>query len=232
MEIELVKTYPFEAAHVTPWRDAPARLHGHSYEVDLVLSGECDADLGWLIDYAEITERFEPFYRRLDHQTLNDVEGLVSPTLEGIRVWLLEGLRPAIPGLLDARVRIVGDRIFAPKLLHEDAAAGLPERVRFGFEAAHALPNLPPEHKCHTMHGHSFVAEVGAANIDTTLAPRLQELHEQLDHRCLNDVAGLENPTSELLSRWIWNALSGDVAGLSTVVVAETCTARCVYRGK
>ena len=231
MQIELVKSYQFEAAHVTPWQDSPARLHGHSYEVELVVRGECDAHLGWLVDYAEITKRFEPFYDQLDHQMLNDVDGLGSPSLEGIRGWILERLGPEIPGLEDARVRIVGDQMFAPKLVHEDAAAGLPERVRFGFEAAHALPNLPPEHKCHTMHGHSFVAEVGATAVDS-LAPKLQELYERVDHRCLNEVAGLENPTSEQLSRWIWNELSDDVAGLNAVVVAETCTARCVYRGK
>ena len=231
MHVDLVKTFRFEAAHATPWRDHPARLHGHSFQVEIVLSGECDETLGWLIDYAEITNRFDPLYRQLDHKTLNDVEGLGAPTLEGIRTWILERMRPELPGLKDVRVSICGEQMFAPKLLHVDTVTGLPERVRFGFEAAHALANLPPTHKCHTMHGHSFIVEAGAADTES-LTPCLQEVYDRLDHTCLNEIAGLENPTSEAVAQWIWNRLANDVTDLTAVVVAETCTAKCIYYGR
>jgi len=230
VQVDLVKSYQFEAAHVTPWQGDEARLHGHSFCVDVVVGGECDTDKGWLMDYAEINERFEGVHRLLDHRTLNDVPGLEDPTLDGLRTWIYAQLQEGLPCLKEVRVSVCGDLIFAPKLMHMDLVSGLSERVRFGFEAAHALPNLPLEHKCHTMHGHSFVVEV--ADEDTaTLAPRLQGVYDQLDHRCLNEVPGLENPTSEELSRWIWNELA-EVAVPTAVVVAETCSARCVYWGQ
>lgn len=231
MHVDLVKTYQFEAAHVTPWQDDPARLHGHSFAVELVVGGECDPRVGWLIDYAEINQRFEGLYEQLDHQTLNDVPGLGDPTLSGIQNWIKLHLTPDLPGLKEVRVSICGEQLFAPKLLHTDPGAGLPERIRFGFEAAHALHNVPPEHKCYTMHGHSFVVEAAAGSIKA-LTPFLQEVYGRLDHRCLNEIRGLENPTSEEVSRWIWNAISDNVPDLTTIVVAETCTARCIYHGR
>ncbi len=231
MQVDLIKSYQFEAAHATPWQDDDARLHGHSFQIELVVSGECDPRLGWLIDYAEINERFDDVYAQLDHQTLNDVRGLGTPMLEALRSWILERMSPRLPALKDVRVSICGEQIFAPKLLHGDPQLALPERIRFGFEAAHALPNLPLEHKCHTMHGHSFTVEAAAENVET-LTPRLQSVYDRLDHRCLNEIPGLENPTSEELSRWIWNAVAGDGPKLAAVVVAETCTARCIYYGR
>ncbi|MEP7381827.1 MAG: 6-carboxytetrahydropterin synthase QueD [Gemmatimonadota bacterium] len=112
----------------------------------------------------------------------------------------------------------------------------------FSFEAAHRLPNVPPGHKCARLHGHSFhvrvsvQGEVGAstgwvmdfADIKAAIAP----LEDQLDHRYLNDIAGLDNPTSEVLARWIWRALVGPLPGLATIEVRETCTSGCVYRGE
>ena len=111
----------------------------------------------------------------------------------------------------------------------------------FRFEAAHRLPNLPPEHKCSRLHGHSFRCEVTVcgpvdpvtgwfldyAEIKAAAAPVVA----RLDHYYLNEVEGLENPTSEHIARWIWDRLAGRLRGLSSVEVRETCTARCTYRG-
>lgn len=111
----------------------------------------------------------------------------------------------------------------------------------FTFEAAHLLPNVPDGHKCARLHGHSFgvtvavAGEIGAdtgwvvdfADLTTAWAP----LQNQLDHRYLNDIAGLENPTSEVLSVWIWDRLENELPGLSKITVQETCTSRCTYRG-
>lgn len=111
----------------------------------------------------------------------------------------------------------------------------------FRFEAAHRLPHVPEGHKCARLHGHSFRTEIhvsGAVAEDSGWVMDFQEikdafapLHEQLDHHYLNEVAGLENPTSENLARWIWTRLDG-VLPLAEVVVRETCTSGCIYRGK
>jgi 6-pyruvoyltetrahydropterin/6-carboxytetrahydropterin synthase len=111
----------------------------------------------------------------------------------------------------------------------------------FTFEAAHRLPNVPEGHKCARLHGHSYrlavyvSGDVGEesgwvmdfGNIKGACAPLL----DQLDHHYLNEVPGLDNPTSEVLARWIWQRLA-DTLPLSQVVVRETCTSGCVYRGE
>ena len=111
----------------------------------------------------------------------------------------------------------------------------------FQIEAAHQLPNVPQGHKCARMHGHSFRIEVhvsGPVGQDSgwvmdfaDLKLAFQPLFLRLDHRCLNDIEGLENPTSENLARWIWERLQPALPLLSKIVVQETCNAGCVYKG-
>ncbi len=114
-------------------------------------------------------------------------------------------------------------------------------RKTFQFEAAHLLPKLPPAHKCRRLHGHSFQVEVVVAGeadpklgwvmdyADITAA--FKPIWEKLDHHYLNEIRGLENPTSEIVAAWIWKQLKPKLPLLTEIVVAETCTARCVYRG-
>lgn len=107
MQVELRKTFQFEAAHLLPHlpdNHKCKRLHGHSFKVDLVLEGECDPTLGWLMDYAEIKQRFQPVWDQLDHRYLNDVEGLENPTSEHIAIWIWEKTKPLIPLLTEVRV--------------------------------------------------------------------------------------------------------------------------------
>ena len=111
----------------------------------------------------------------------------------------------------------------------------------FTFEAAHVLPNVPPGHKCARLHGHSFRVEVHVSGeVDAVtgwvvdfadIKQATDPIRAQLDHRYLNDIEGLENPTSENIARFIWNALKPRLPGLSRLVVHETCTAGCVYEG-
>src|SRR5258708_29660354 len=85
MKMELRKTFQFEAAHLLPHLPKThkcRRLHGHSFQVEVAVAGECDAKLGWLIDYAEITEAFKPILEKLDHYYLNEIQGLEKPTSE------------------------------------------------------------------------------------------------------------------------------------------------------
>ena len=111
----------------------------------------------------------------------------------------------------------------------------------FSIEAAHRLPNLPEDHKCYRLHGHSFKIEVhvtGEVDQKTgwimdfaDISAAFKPLFERLDHHYLNEIEGLENPTSENLARWIWRQLKPALPLLSSVVVQETCTAGCIYEG-
>ncbi len=109
----------------------------------------------------------------------------------------------------------------------------------FTFEAAHRLPHVPEGHKCSRLHGHSFKVEI---HVSGPLEPRLEwvldfadikaafePLWKQLDHNYLNEIPGLENPTSEVIARWIWKNLVSTLPGLSRIVVRETCTTGATY---
>ena len=111
----------------------------------------------------------------------------------------------------------------------------------YRFEAAHRLTALPDGHKCARLHGHSFIVElhvrgrldegrgwlVDFYDVDTAWAP----CHDALDHRYLNDVDGLDNPTSEILARWIWSRVKPALPLLHRIVVRETCDSGCTYFG-
>ena len=115
-------------------------------------------------------------------------------------------------------------------------------RKTFQFEAAHLLPHLPKSHKCRRLHGHSFKVEVAVAGkcnprlgwlMDyAAISDAFKPVLDKLDHYYLNEIPGLENPTSENLAVWIWDRLKSRLPLLSEIVVAETCLSRCVYKGK
>lgn len=112
----------------------------------------------------------------------------------------------------------------------------------FTFEAAHRLPAVPEGHKCARLHGHSFRLDV---RVRGPLDPRSgwfvdyavitgvvnERVVERLDHYYLNEIPGLENPTSENIAVWVWEQIEDGLPGLCEIVVYETCKARCTYRG-
>lgn len=112
----------------------------------------------------------------------------------------------------------------------------------FTFEAAHRLPNVPEGHKCSRLHGHSFYVRIyvqGAVGKNSgwimdfgELKEHFEPIYNQLDHYYLNDINGLENPTSEVLVRWIWNKLKPKLKDLSKIELKETCTSGCIYQGE
>ena len=112
----------------------------------------------------------------------------------------------------------------------------------FVIEAAHLLPSLPEGHKCKRLHGHSFRIEVHVSGdvdkkkgwvIDfAEISRRFEPLFNILDHQYLNEIDGLENPTSENLAYWIWSRLKPDMPMLSAIIIKETCTSGCIYRGE
>jgi 6-pyruvoyltetrahydropterin/6-carboxytetrahydropterin synthase len=111
----------------------------------------------------------------------------------------------------------------------------------FSFEAAHRLPAVPAGHKCGRLHGHSFRVEVHVAGeLDKTLGwvmdfadikTVVKPVIARLDHYYLNEIPGLENPTSEVIARWLWRELRPALPQLSKIVIKETCTSGCVYTG-
>jgi 6-pyruvoyltetrahydropterin/6-carboxytetrahydropterin synthase len=111
----------------------------------------------------------------------------------------------------------------------------------FTFEAAHWLPSFPEGHKCRRLHGHSFKVDiVVAGEVDLAkgylvdygdIKRETEPIEKALDHYCLNDIKGLENPTSEMIAKWIWDRLKPALPLLVEVIVHETCTTRCEYRG-
>ncbi len=110
---------------------------------------------------------------------------------------------------------------------------------QFTFEAAHLLPNVPEGHKCGRLHGHSFKFQVTLeGEVDTVsgwvvdfgeVKDKVKPLYDRLDHHYLNDIEGLENPTSENLARWIYEQLKPEIAELVSVTVWETCTCGATY---
>jgi len=118
----------------------------------------------------------------------------------------------------------------------------MPTRIAkaFSFDAAHRLTRVPPEHPCGRMHGHTYTVTVtieGEVSPETgwvldfgEIKAACAPLRKQLDHACLNDIAGLENPTAELLARWIYERLAPRLPLLVEVSVQETPTSWAAYR--
>ncbi len=113
--------------------------------------------------------------------------------------------------------------------------------TEISFESAHFLPEVPEGHKCRRLHGHSFrvrvfladsrLAREGWVEDFAVLKSRLEPLRQQLDHRLLNEIVGLENPTSEQLAAWIWPRAKSVLPNLHCVEVLETCTSGCRFFG-
>jgi len=113
---------------------------------------------------------------------------------------------------------------------------------RFHIEAAHSLPNVPQGHKCARLHGHSYQVDIHVSGprheslgwvMDfADLKQAFMPIFEQLDHRYLNEIPGLENPTAENIACWIWERLKPNLPELSRIVINETCTSGVVYQGQ
>lgn len=229
---------PFEAACRIPTLPAthPAsRLHGHSYAARVRArlpadwAGFAGAGLGTL------RERLGAAVAPLDYAYLND--HLPVPTDENLARWLRKALAGAgVPGLESLGIRSTPD---AGVDLDADGRAHVWRRFR--FEAAHWLPKVPPGHPCGRLHGHGFEVvlhanqDLGSADMGIDqdgLAVLWAPLGAKLDHACLNDLPGLDCPTSEVLARWIWQRLKPRQPELSWVTVFETVTAGCQYDGE
>lgn len=233
MEAHLVKTLYAEAAHRNVHGGAAQRrLHGHSYKIEICGSGMPDADIGWIVDLSEMKLALQPVYSQIDHAYLNELPGLEKDsTMPALERWIMSHIVPRPPWLDRVRVSIVGDLCFEPVIQRADDFSHLPERIRFTFEAAQSLPQLPSAHPCCAVHGHSYRIEVGAEDLDA-LEPHLRGIYDLLDHQYLNEIAGLERATIERMAEWMWRRLSDAGNELTIVSIQETNSARCLYYGE
>lgn len=233
--IHYVAAVPFEAArHVDmfPEGHRSRRLHGHGFLARVRAS----LPSGWASFPGAETEEIRAAVARrvacLDYNLLNTY--LAVPTDENLARWVRAGLE--IPGLGVVGIQSTNDQ-------GADLDGGNHVHVwrRFRFEAAHQLPNVPDGHQCGRMHGHGFEVilhadqdlDGGDMGVDFDALEALwAPFKEQLHLACMNDIAGLENPTSEVLCAWIWDRLKPELPELSWVTVYETSTAGCHYDGK
>ncbi len=233
MKAHLVKELFVEAAHHNPrGGEAQRRLHGHSYRVALLAAGEPDAEIGWIVDFAELKRLISPIADRLDHALLNGISDLENDTrVSALREWIETQIAPRPAWFEGVRVAITGDLAFAPRRLPANPMEELPERIRFTFEAAQSLPQLHEGHPCRRIHGHSYRIEAAADDL-AALEPILAALYDRLDHRCLNEIPELECATVERMCAYIWAWVRERGARPTAVVVQETPSSRCVYIGE
>lgn len=230
----VIASHRFEAARqITglPNNSRRGALHGHGF----IASVHARIPSGWAAfdgsECHDLRERFAGCVGRLDYSMLNNLIG--KPTDENIAAWI--GQSVDVPGL--ARIAI--------QSTPNQGCAIVPgeQSVRFWrrylLHAAHRLPRVPVGHKCGRMHGHTFAivvhatrdladASLGYDELDLLWAPE----HSTLNYRCLNDIRGLENPTSEVLSSWLWERLQPACPSLSAITVFETGSCGATYDGE
>lgn len=233
-------TVGFEAArkiNAFPVDHRSHRLHGHSFLAQI----RCAVPDQWAsFPGGEVTQLKQALEARiegiegLNYQFLNDK--IAHPTDENLARWLRERLDNTNLGLAQ-----IGIQSTPHQGVTLDSLGHAHLWRRYVFQSAHRLPNVPIGHKCGRMHGHGFEVVlhthqnlephgpgIDHDHLDTLWAP----LHFELNYGCLNDIAGLENPTSEIMSSWIWNRLKPQLPELSWVTVYETASCGAHYDGQ
>lgn len=230
-----VAVTPFEAARrvsILPEGHRSRGLHGHSFLARV----RAELPDGWAPfaggETGALKQALDRCVATLDYRDLN--EHLPIPTDENLARWVRDGI--GLPGIESVGIQSTRDQG-----ADIDGVEHVHVWRRFRFEAAHRLPNVPEGHKCGRMHGHGFEVILHAdqdlacddMGVDFDhLGAVWSPLHAQLDHACLNDMEGLENPTSEMLSAWLWRRIKPVLPALSWVTVYETATAGCHYDGR
>ena len=225
----------FEAArHVLllPLGHRSRQLHGHSFLAEV----RCALPEGWASfpggEVEELREKLSATITPLDYNDLNlEIE---QPTDENIARWVRSRLD--MPGI---------ESIGVQSTQHEGVDLDINEQAhiwrRYTFESAHQLPNVPVGHKCGRMHGHGFEVIIHAnqdlgsreIGVDYDYLDAIWEpIYAELDHTCLNDITGLSNPTSEIISNWIWQRIKPDLPELSWVTVYETASCGAHFDGE
>ncbi|MDE1942716.1 MAG: 6-carboxytetrahydropterin synthase [Betaproteobacteria bacterium] len=218
----------FESARRLNGSDGPhgGRLHGHSFLVEARVGLPPGwGDLAGGESHA-LQHQLQQAVAGLDYCDLNGV--LDDPSDEHLAQWIADRLD--LPGAVSLRLW-AGPAQGATR----DALGRIHLWMRDRFESAHRLPHVPAGHKCGRMHGHGFEVMLRVRNAQQSmhrLVAAWQPLRARLHMACLNDIAGLEIPTSEMLASWIWGRLAEEVPGLSSVTVFETASCGAQYDGQ
>ena len=230
-----VAAAPFEAARrvsILPEGHRSRRLHGHSFFARV----RAELPPGYALfpggETSVLQQALDRCIATLDYRDLN--EHLPVPTDENLA--RLVGRCLEVPGIESVGIQSTRD---------QGADIDRSEHAhvwhRFRFEAAHQLPKVPEGHKCGRMHGHGFEVilhadqDLGSDDMGVDfdhLGDVWAPLHDELHYACLNDIPGLGNPTSEMLSAWLWKRLKPSLPTLSWVTVYETASAGCHYDGQ
>lgn len=213
------------------------RLHGHSYfaTVRAALPPAWAAFAGGEVE--GLRNRMGTCVAPLDHAMLND--HLTEPTDENLARWVRAHLAGDVPG-----IRQVGVQSTLHSGVDLDAAGQAHVWRRYRFQAAHRLPHVPLGHQCGRMHGHGFEV-ILHANVDMRTGPVERDIaldydqldaiwapfHAVLNYRCLNEIEGLSNPTSEHISAWLWARVKPVLPELSWVTVYETGSCGANFNG-
>lgn len=206
-------------------------LHGHSFLAEV----RCAPPAGWATfpgnEVAQLQSALQAAVAPLDYQYLNT--HIAQPTDENLARWLRAQLK--LPGSTTIALQSTAN---SGVDLDEKNHAHIWRK--YLFESAHQLPNVAAGHKCGRMHGHGFEVIVHAdqdiANSEMgidydTIDAAWQPLADQLHMACLNDIRGLENPTSEVIAAWIWHRLKSELPALSWITVYETASAGAHFDG-
>lgn len=200
------------------------RLHGHSFRATVFAQLPNDRVSFPGAAVGDLARRLQQCVQPLDHALIND--HIAAPTDENIARWIRAQV--GAPGA--ARVALHSTAMHGVDLDEQGHAQAW---RRYRFQSAHRLPNVPLGHKCGRMHGHGFEAVLHAKGVDHD---RLDEawapLHIALNYRCLNEIEGLENPTSEILAAWIWHRLRPRLPELAGVTVYETASCGANFDGR
>lgn len=226
----------FEAARhvdVLPDGHPSRRLHGHSFTARI----RAALPEGWApwqgAEVTELTQRLRACASEMDYRLLNEL--LPVPTDENLARRLREQLGTQVPGIEQVGIQATGDQ-GVDLDVHDNAHVWR----RYRFQSAHKLPNVPFGHKCGRLHGHGFEvilhANKDAEGRDLTIDyDHLDEIwapfHYQLNHKYLNAIEGLENPTSEVIAGWLWDRLKVVLPELSWVTVYETGSCGANFNG-
>jgi len=225
----------FEAARkvtLLPEGHRSRREHGHSFVAKVRADATSNPGFPSGSEVSALQERLALAVKPLDYQNLNNL--LDQPTDENLARWI--GGKIDLPG-----IKSIGLQSTVDEGVDLDADNRVHVWRRYRFEAAHRLPNVPPGHKCGRMHGHGFEVilhsyqdlRTGSIGIDFDhLDAVWHPIQMQFNHMCLNDIEGLENPTSELIASWIWRQLKPALPELSWVTVYETASCGANFDGE
>ncbi|MEM1108653.1 MAG: 6-carboxytetrahydropterin synthase QueD [Planctomycetota bacterium] len=107
MKTRILRKFSFDASHqlfTMPEGHKCRRMHGHTYQCEIVCEGEVDPSVGFFLDYGDLKKHIEPIVDTLDHRYLNEIEGLEVPTAEIIAKWIYDKIKPGLPSLVCVRL--------------------------------------------------------------------------------------------------------------------------------